>query len=69
MLADAKVDVAPLTVLIGKVSSTLNVVESRTEEIRATADQQGHSLGDRLKNDASGLAGGNRLVWLERRDE
>ena len=68
VLADAEVDVPALVVLAGEVTSPLDVVESGTEEVGTSADEQGHCLGDRLEGDASGLAGGDDILGLEVRD-
>ena len=68
VFADAEVDVPALVVLAGEVTSPLDVVESGTEEVGASADEQWHCLGDRLEGDASGLAGGDDILGLEMRD-
>ena len=69
VLADTEVDVATLVVLKGEIPSPLDVVERGTEEIGATANQERHRLGNRLKCDAPGFTCGNRLVLLERRND
>ena len=67
MLTDPEVDVAALIVLAGEVSSSLDVVERRAEQVGAAAHDQGHGLGDRLEHDATCLACGDAIFGFEGR--